>query len=184
MSFSHTAQTFGSRLRAAARVLAAAALAAALAGARAHAVEVTVGQPAPQFSARSLDGVQTGSLSAYRGKVVYLDFWASWCAPCLTSLPLLEQLRKELPSQHFQILAVNVDQDIEQARRFLARNPIGYPSLSDPQGRIPELFGVPTMPTSYLIDRRGRVRHIHAGFRPSDIDALRRQIRALIEEKP
>ena len=79
------------------------------------------GQKAPEFKAPALDGGKSLSLAAYRGKVVYLDFWASWCPPCLTSLPLLEELRKEFPSDQFQILAVNVDQDPEKARKFLER---------------------------------------------------------------
>ena len=66
--------------------------------------------------------------------MVYLDFWASWCPPCLTSLPLLEKLRKEFPSDQFQILAVNVDQDPEKARKFLERTQVGYPSATDPEG--------------------------------------------------
>lgn len=144
----------------------------------AHALEV--GERAPAFSARALDGGETLSLAAYRGKVVYLDFWASWCAPCLTSLPLLEELRKELRGRDFQILAINVDRNLDKAKRFLARHPVGYPSASDPDGRLPEAFDVETMPTSFLIDRGGVIRHIHRGFRASDVDGLRTRIRALL----
>jgi peroxiredoxin len=153
-----------------------------LVAAAAHAVEV--GEPAPQFSGRSLEGNQLRSLAAYKGKVVYLDFWASWCGPCVVSLPALESLRKEIATDQFQVLAVNVDKDPAVARKFLERHPIGFPSVSDPEGRIPQMFKVPTMPTSYLIDRRGRVRHVHTGFRPSDIPALRAVIRALLAERP
>ncbi len=140
------------------------------------------GDKAPAFSAPELDGDAKLSLSAYRGKVVFLDFWASWCAPCLTSLPLLEELRKELADQDFQILAVNVDKDREKAKRFLSRHPIGYPSVSAPAGKLPETFELKTMPTSFLIDRDGVIRHIHDGFRPSDMDGIKDRIRALLEK--
>ncbi len=140
------------------------------------------GQPAPAFSAPSLDGQGQRSLASYRGKVVYVDFWASWCTPCLTSLPLLEKLRKEFPPEQFQILAVNVDREPGKAKGFLARHSIGYPSVSDPEGRLPEVFGLETMPTSYLIDTRGIVRYVHEGFRAGDVDEIRERIRALIRE--
>jgi peroxiredoxin len=141
---------------------------------------VDVGQKAPEFTAPALDGAKSLSLGAYRGKVVYLDFWASWCPPCLTSLPLLEQLRKQFPNDQFQILAVNVDSDPAKARKFLERTRVGYPSATDPKGRIPETFGIETMPTSFLIDRRGVVRHVHHGFRKGDVTSLRELITKLV----
>jgi thiol-disulfide isomerase/thioredoxin len=141
---------------------------------------VDVGQLAPEFKAPALDGGKSISLAAHRGKVVYLDFWASWCPPCLTSLPLLEKLRKEFPSDQFQILAVNVDQDPGKALKFLERTQVGYPSATDPKGRIPESFGIETMPTSFLIDRSGVVRYVHHGFRKGDVGPLRERIESLV----
>jgi len=141
------------------------------------------GDTAPAFAAKSLTGPGTVSLSSYRGKVVYLDFWASWCAPCQAALPALEELRKEFPADQFQVIAVNVDQDPEKALRLLEKHKIGYPSAADPEGRLPASFGLKTMPTSYLIDRQGVVRLVHPGFRTSDVDALRKQIRTLVEAK-
>lgn len=141
------------------------------------------GQKAPHFAARSLGGEKNLSLRDYRGKVVYLDFWASWCGPCLTSLPLLEKLRKEFSPGEFQILAVNVDRDVEKAKEFLGRHPIGYPSATDPEGRLPETFELETMPTSFLIDRSGVIRYIHRGFRAGDIDSIRDEIRKLVEAR-
>jgi peroxiredoxin len=139
-----------------------------------------IGKPAPAFSARALAGDKNHSLAQYRGKVVFLDFWASWCGPCTTSLPMLEELRREFPADAFQILAVNVDKDPGKARAFLARFPIGYPSVSDPEGKLPETYGLSTMPSSYLIDRQGVVRYVHEGFRPKDIDEIRARIRELL----
>jgi peroxiredoxin len=144
------------------------------------AAAVDVGQKAPEFTAPALAGAKSLSLGSFRGKVVYLDFWASWCPPCLTSLPVLEELRKEFPQEQFQVLAVNVDQDPAKARAFLERVRVGYPSASDPKGRIPESFGLETMPTSYLIDRSGVVRHVHRGFRKGDVPGLRERIAKLV----
>lgn len=141
------------------------------------------GETAPAFSARSLDGEGTVSLAAHRGKVVYLDFWASWCAPCQAALPALEQLRKEFPADQFQVIAVNVDTDPEKALRLLAKHKIGYPSAADPEGVLPQTFGLKTMPTSYLIDRAGVVRLVHPGFRSSDVEKIRAQIKTLVEAK-
>ncbi|MEX2205790.1 MAG: TlpA disulfide reductase family protein [Myxococcota bacterium] len=141
------------------------------------------GDPAPAFSASKLGGEGNISLSSYRGKVVYLDFWASWCAPCQAALPALEELRKEFPADQFQVIAVNVDTDPEKALRLLAKHKIGYPSAADPSGRLPETFGLKTMPTSYLIDRSGVVRMVHPGFRSSDVETLRARIKSLVEAK-
>jgi thiol-disulfide isomerase/thioredoxin len=141
------------------------------------------GEPAPAFSASKLGGEGSISLSSYRGKVVYLDFWASWCAPCQAALPALEELRKEFPADQFQVIAVNVDTDPEKALRLLAKHKIGYPSAADPEGRLPETFGLKTMPTSYLIDRSGVVRMVHPGFRTSDVETLRARIKTLVEAK-
>ncbi len=146
----------------------------------APATAVEEGQPAPSFSAPPLEGDGPISLDRYKGKVVYLDFWASWCGPCLVSLPLLEELRREFPADRFQIVAVNVDRDVARARRFLKKRPVGYPSATDPEGRIPEKFGIETMPTSFLIDEKGVVRHVHAGFRKGDLPDLRKRIKALV----
>lgn len=146
------------------------------------ALAVEEGQVAPEFNAPRLDGRGSLSLGRLRGKVVYLDFWASWCAPCLVSLPLLEELRHEFPADRFQILAVNLDREPAKARSFLSKRKIGYPSATDPQGHIPERFGLETMPTSYLIDAKGVVRHVHTGFRKGDVDDLRARIRALLSE--
>jgi thiol-disulfide isomerase/thioredoxin len=140
------------------------------------------GDRAPEFSAPRLDRGGKVKLSDYRGKVVYLDFWASWCGPCLVSLPLLEQMRSDFPPDQFQIVAVNLDTETAKAKRFLAKTKVRYPSATDPNGSIPERFGLETMPTSYLIDRDGVVRYVHAGFKKTDIDEIRGRIRDLVEE--
>jgi peroxiredoxin len=141
------------------------------------------GDRAPDFAAPALSGQGTVELSRYRGKVVYLDFWASWCAPCLKAIPEIEEMRGEFPSDAFQIVAVNLDQKQAKALRFLEKHPIGYPSASDPKGRLPEQFGLETMPTSYLIDAEGVIQYVHRGFKRGDGSKLRHEIRALLERQ-
>lgn len=171
-------------LRATPRTLARLALAAlGLALAAAPAAALEEGDRAPSFAAPSLTGEGTVELGAHRGKVVYLDFWASWCAPCLTAIPEIEEMRAEFPADEFQIIAVNLDQKKKKALRFLKKNPIGYPSASDPKGRLPGQYGVDTMPTSYLIDRDGVIRYVHRGFSRGDGSKLREEIRALLRDQ-
>ena len=140
---------------------------------------VEKGEPAPGFELPGLAG-GTVSLEKYRGKVVYLDFWASWCGPCAQALPALDQLRQEFPAADFQVVAINVDGKSAAAKKFLKRRPVGYPSGLDPKGETPAQFGVQTMPTSFLIDRNGTVQHVHKGFRKADVDELRSKIQALV----
>jgi len=141
------------------------------------------GDKAPAFNLPALDGKGKVSLKSHRGKVVWLDFWASWCPPCLSSLPELEELRKQMPAGEFQIVAINLDEDKKKALKFLARNPVGYPSGSDPKGALPDQYGLETMPTSYLIDRRGVVRVVHKGYREGDMKKIRAEVRKWVEKK-
>ena len=144
---------------------------------------IQVGEKAPAVVGPALEGPGQISLSDMKGKVVYVDFWASWCAPCASALPVLDGFRKEFGSQGFDVFAVNVDQNPKQGKVFLARRPVSYESLSDPKGKYPSLFGVETMPTSFLIDRKGVVRYVHRGFRKNDVEDLRKEIRKLVAEK-
>jgi thiol-disulfide isomerase/thioredoxin len=129
-----------------------------------------------------LPGGEVVSLSSLRGKVVYLDFWASWCGPCRISFPQLEQLRAELGSRGFEVYAINVDEVAADALKFLAEVPVSYPVVRDGEGATPRSYGVRGMPTGYLIDREGVVRRIHQGFRRSDGAALRTEIIELLGE--
>jgi len=140
------------------------------------------GDRAPAFSLPSLDGKGQVSLEQYKGKVVWLDFWASWCPPCLTSVPEIEALRKEMPASQFQIVAINIDEKPDKARRFLQKQPVGYPSASDPSGQLPEVFGLETMPTSYLIDQKGVIRLVHKGYRAGDIDKIKAEATKLMRK--
>jgi thiol-disulfide isomerase/thioredoxin len=145
---------------------------------------VEAGQEAPAISLPVLpaDVSREFSLASLRGKVVYLDFWASWCGPCRLSFPQLEQLRGELGPRGFEVLAVSVDEVEEDALRFLEELPVSYPVVLDSTGETPGRYGILGMPTGYLIDRAGVVRLVHQGYRKSDGEKLRAEILDLLEE--
>ena len=137
---------------------------------------LAAGDAAPACSAQLLDGTRTVSLAEYRGKVVYLDFWASWCAPCRESFPFMNELQRELADKGLQIVAVSVDKTAEDAKRFLARYPASFTTALDAAASCPTAFRLEGMPSSYVIDRSGAVRAVHTGFHNSDRDEIRRQL--------
>ncbi len=107
------------------------------------------------------------SLAAYKGKVVYLDFWASWCTPCKLSFPWMNDLQRMYAPKGLVVIAVNVDRDRAAAGQFLHDTPASFPVLYDPEGKIAGHFDVRDMPTSVLIGRDGAVHYVHQGFTPS-----------------
>jgi thiol-disulfide isomerase/thioredoxin len=127
-------------------------------------------------------GAHWPALDAYAGKVVLLDFWASWCAPCRQSFPWMNGLQQEHEDEGLVIVAVNLDQDRELAEAFLAQRPARFRIEYDAPGNIAREFGVQAMPTSFLIDRQGRVRARHAGFRDKQREERERQIDQLLKE--
>jgi thiol-disulfide isomerase/thioredoxin len=152
-----------------------------LSGAPALALEA--GDPAPAFKTALLDGGGEFALGDLRGKVVLVDFWASWCGPCQKSMPAFDALAKEFPADKFALVGVNVDSDLGAAKKALSKRPVSYTIASDPGGKLPARYGVKTMPTAYLIDGDGAIRYVHRGFRDGDVDALREKIKKLIAER-
>ena len=120
------------------------------------------------------------SLSDYQGQVVYLDFWASWCTPCRKSLPWADALYQELKDQGFTVLAINLDEEQEMATEFLQEVPLSFPVLYDGTGTVPPQYQVVGMPTSYIVDRDGKLRAVHTGFNPASADQVADAIRTLI----
>ncbi len=140
-------------------------------------------QSAPDFDLPVLDQKQTLSLDDMKGKVVYLDFWASWCGPCALSMPELEKLRARFQHQGFEVIAINLDSSLEDARRFLKDKDINYPILVDRKQKTPERYGVAGMPTAFLLDRNGQLRETHTGFKKGDTEKLTRIIQQLLQEE-
>ncbi|MEQ1557703.1 MAG: TlpA disulfide reductase family protein [Methyloglobulus sp.] len=144
----------------------------------AHATDV--GQPAPQFTLPTLQQDQPTALKQFAGKVVYLDFWASWCAPCRTSFPLLNKLHEKLKAKGFEVVAINLDEDKANAEKFLKEFPVSFTVLRDAKGEWADQFVVESMPTSFIIDKQGVVQNIHHGFTSEDIKELEPKITALL----
>lgn len=119
-------------------------------------------------------------LASFRGKVVYLDFWASWCAPCRESFPWMNRMQGELAADGLVIVAVNVDRERAAAEQFLASHPARFRVVYDPDGKLPEKFGVRVMPTTFILDRQGHVRSRHEGFLLKNRDSLAQEVRALV----
>ena len=128
------------------------------------------------------NGSGTLSDTDLRGRVTYLDFWASWCGPCRLSLPALNRLRETFSSEAFNVVAISVDYVEEDALDFLARYPVAYPIAIDTTGDSGRAFAVAGMPSGYLIDKKGMIREIHVGFRKGDEVILQERIAALIAE--
>lgn len=124
------------------------------------------------------------ALSAHRGKVVYVDFWASWCVPCRTSLPALDGLHRKYEARGLVVVGYNKDANGTDAERFLKRMPIGFPWVADADDAAARAFAVKAMPSGYLIDRKGVIRAVHRGFTAETAATLAREIEALLEEKP
>ncbi|MGO9934421.1 MAG: TlpA family protein disulfide reductase [Steroidobacteraceae bacterium] len=122
-------------------------------------------------------------ITELRGRVVYLDFWASWCGPCKQSFPWMQTLEDKYESQGFTIVAVNLDAHKSDAEKFLHQFKPTFDVRFDPQGELALLYKVQAMPSSVLIDRHGVLRFNHIGFRPIDESVYEAQVRELLAEK-
>ena len=142
---------------------------------------VAEGDMAPEFVLPVMGGEATKSLSGTHGKVRYIDFWASWCPPCRVSVPEIVALQQELGGSRFAVIAINVDERIGDAMKFLERYPMNYDVLSDPRGATAAAYDLPGMPTSFVVDPEGRVTLVHVGFRRGDMKAIRAHIVELLE---
>lgn len=144
----------------------------------APALAVGAGEAAPGFVLPGRDG--SVSLEALRGKVVYLDFWASWCGPCRRSFPWMGAMQERYGAQGLQVVAINLDAKREDAERFLAATPAGFMVAFDPAGQQGRAYAVKGMPSSVLVGRDGRVLWRHAGFRDEDREELEKRIAAAL----
>jgi thiol-disulfide isomerase/thioredoxin len=145
------------------------------------AVRAGPGDAAADFALADAQG-GTVRLSELRGSVVYVDFWASWCAPCLKSFPWMNEIQQRYGDQGLRIVAVNLDQKRADADGFLARVPGKFTIVFDAAGATARTYNVRGMPSSVLIDRQGRVQFEHIGFRESSRDVLEAQIKRVIAQ--
>lgn len=137
--------------------------------------------PAPDFALKSGNGKNL-RLSEYRGDVVMINFWASWCGPCRQEMPLLDELFQEYEPLGFTILGVNVEENSAKAKDLLKKLPVSFPVLFDNTSKVSKLYDVVAMPSTVLIDRDGNMRYLHQGYKPGYIEQYQQQVRELIRE--
>jgi peroxiredoxin len=160
-----------------ARILASTLLLAVLAGP----ATATGPSAAPDFALPARDGGEL-RLSDLRGQVVMINFWATWCGPCRQEMPLLQQIHAKYEPLGFTMLGVNVEPDSAAAQTWLKGMPVRFPIVFDRKSEVSASFGVEAMPSSVLIDREGRVRHVHRGYKPGDEAVYTDLIRGLVKE--
>ena len=135
-----------------------------------------VGQPAPEITVQRMSG-KAVSVSSYRGQVLLLDVWASWCGPCKQELPMLDEIAARLRHKGVEVLAVSVDQERDNVVKFLgSRGKWALTIAHDPKGEIADRLQPEKMPTSYIIDRQGIIRYVNYGFVPSDAPMIERRL--------
>ena len=139
------------------------------------------GGPAPAFTLAALTGQQS-TLSQYKGQVVMVNFWATWCGPCQQEMPLLDQMYKKFKPAGFTLIGVNVDKEAAPVKDLMARKPVSFPVLLDPANQVSKAYHVDEMPSSVIIDRKGEIRYIHRGYKPGDENEYQDRIRQLIKE--
>ena len=142
----------------------------------------TLSGPAPSFTLQSSTGEQV-ALESLKGKVVMVNFWATWCVPCRQEMPHLQALYERYESLGFELLAVNVEKNnAEGARKWLEETPVTFPVLLDGNNQVSKLYKVQTMPSTVLIGRDGTMRFIHHGYKPGYENEYQTQVRALLRE--
>ncbi len=125
---------------------------------------------------------KTLSLSDFKGKVVYLDFWASWCKPCRRSFPVMQKLQQKYKDQGLVVLTINEDSEQRLAEIFLLDQNVTFTSLFDKGGKVAGIYKLVGMPSSFLIDRNGTIKAVHAGFNMKKAKKIERQIKALLAQ--
>ena len=137
---------------------------------------------APDFTLQSLDGTER-SLSSYRGSVVFLNFWATWCRPCRVEMPSMERLNRTVNDERFVILAVDLREDPEAVRKFAEELGLSFPILLDPRGTTGFVYEVRAIPTTYLLDKQGRLTARLIGSREWDTPEFEDALRLLMDEE-
>lgn len=139
------------------------------------------GGPAPPFTLSTLSG-KRDALAQYKGQVVMLNFWATWCGPCQQEMPLLDQMYKQYAPAGFTLLGINVDTESAPVKKLLERRPVSFTVLLDPKNDVATEYHVEEMPSTIIIDRKGEIRYVHRGYKPGDENEYQDRIRQLIQE--
>lgn len=144
-----------------------------------HAVGIK--DEAPDFTLKSLEGSNL-RLDEYRGQVVLINFWASWCGPCRQEMPLLDKIHQRYEDAGFSVLGINVEGKLDAAQEIENETHVTFPLLIDTDQTVSELYNLEAMPSSVLVDRDGVVRYIHRGYKPGDETLYLKVVKELIRE--
>ena len=139
--------------------------------------------PAPAFQLTGRGG-KAIDLNQFRGQVVMINFWATWCGPCRQEMPLLEDIHKKYKAMGFTMLGVNVEPDSKAAEAWLSKlaKPVTFPVAFDTDSKVSKLYKVAGMPSTVFVDRKGNVRVMHKGYKPGDENFYLTQIRSMLKE--
>ncbi len=142
---------------------------------------VDVKEEAPDFTLKSLDGSNM-RLEEYRGQVVLINFWASWCGPCRQEMPLLDRLHHRYEDTGFAVLGVNVEGESAPAQDIVDKTNVTFPIVIDDGQKVSEMYNLEAMPSTFVVDRDGVVRYIHRGYKPGDEAKYVEVVKQLIRE--
>jgi len=140
-----------------------------------------IGKPAPDFTLKSLEGTNL-NLTEQRGKIIVINFWASWCGPCRKEMPVLETFYKKYTDLGVSVWGVNVEQENQAGRDFLADLNLTFPILFDKSNTLSESYNVEAMPTTVIVDRDGLVRYTFKGYKPGYEKKYAKAIKKLVRE--
>lgn len=139
-------------------------------------------EPAPDFTLPTFPDNIEINLKDFKGRVVYLDFWATWCPPCRKSFPWMDEIHERYKDEGLSIIAVTLDKKREQIEQFIKKTEPAFIVAHDPTGKVAKAYQLRAMPTTYLIDRNGQLVMTHMGFRSTDKEKLEATIQSLLEE--
>ena len=140
------------------------------------------GEKAPGFSLPA-EGGGTLSLESYKGKIVLLDFWASWCPPCRKELPVLQSVYKEFKDRGVVLIGISCDQDKEKGEAFVKENKLDFPIGYDSEGEVGKMYKVTSLPTLFILDREGTIQKVHIGMPPDLETLLKKELEAFLDRK-
>jgi len=137
--------------------------------------------PAPSFALQSRDGSKI-SPAQFKGEVVMINFWATWCVPCRQEMPKLEALYQRYNKLGFKLLAVNVENNPDGVKKWLAETPVSFPVLFDTKSEVSKLYKVETMPTTVIVAKDGTMRYLHHGYKDGYENDYQTEVRTLLRE--
>jgi len=147
----------------------------------ASASSVKLSEEAPDFTLKSLEGTNL-RLEEYRGQVVLINFWASWCGPCRQEMPILDRLHQRYEDTGFAVLGVNVEGEVAPAQKIVDKTNVTFPVLIDEGQSVSQLYDLEAMPSTVVVDRDGVVRYVHRGYKPGDEAKYVAVVKKLIRE--